>query len=487
MSVPEHSILSTTKSANESGYSDLRSVIERERNIDAARSLIENLKQKPGDKVIIGVYNNKGGVLKSTITGEVGHMCSDMGINTLLIDMDSQCSLTENLLRVEEPSDKIDINDRVRDRNNQPLQPGLNYSIYDSLTWQSRPRDGIHPREVTPIELRAAGDHTTVDCTTPPNNSAATLMQKHLNQGRSNHVGSLHIIIGHHNTSAISSKLAVARLTLQESMIGFHGDILWVIKKAMENVDARVAFVDLNPDSSEANRTIMMQSTYILIPTWADKDGAKCMVDLKCRIMAGLNNEVEANHSMTDYRLKNQESWAQIHADLINHTSSVSDQDGIPRRVLDTWPKLIGLVINSKETRRDLQGEETLRCFQAVMNRYESMVNIFSDPSDRGMHVARHEGGNLRRRGIGYYHALRMSDVNFQRCHGGIWNTESLKIIAGKVRKPMSQLDINDLEGDARLLSTTAEVRHRVHMITRSILHNIALDRHIDTTGILHN
>lgn len=43
---------------------------------------------------IISVFNNKGGVGKTTLTFHVAHALSEMGYKILLIDADPQCNLT---------------------------------------------------------------------------------------------------------------------------------------------------------------------------------------------------------------------------------------------------------------------------------------------------------------------------------------------------------------------------------------------------------
>ena len=42
----------------------------------------------------ISVFNNKGGVGKTTLTYHVGHALSEMGYRVLMIDADPQCNLT---------------------------------------------------------------------------------------------------------------------------------------------------------------------------------------------------------------------------------------------------------------------------------------------------------------------------------------------------------------------------------------------------------
>ena len=48
--------------------------------------------------IIIAEANNKGGVGKTTTVANLGHILASKGYRTLMIDMDGQCSLTENFI-----------------------------------------------------------------------------------------------------------------------------------------------------------------------------------------------------------------------------------------------------------------------------------------------------------------------------------------------------------------------------------------------------
>ena len=43
---------------------------------------------------IISIFNNKGGVGKTTLTYHLAHALAEMGHKTLIIDLDPQCNLT---------------------------------------------------------------------------------------------------------------------------------------------------------------------------------------------------------------------------------------------------------------------------------------------------------------------------------------------------------------------------------------------------------
>jgi len=61
----------------------------------------------------ISVFNNKGGVGKSTLTYHLGNAMAELGHKVLLIDLDPQCNLTlfamkdEELHRIWEDEDKF--------------------------------------------------------------------------------------------------------------------------------------------------------------------------------------------------------------------------------------------------------------------------------------------------------------------------------------------------------------------------------------------
>ena len=178
--------------------------------------------------------------------------------------------------------------------------------------------------------------------------SVAERMQLLINRSRSDMIRSVHLVIGYHNTGNISSKIAEARLSRDPAKLSFHAGPMWIIHRAMQRAGSQIALIDLNPDTSEVNRTVIMQSTDVFIPTWPDKDGTKCMVDLKCRIMGGLDQPPRPGQSMLQYRAR----WAQIHRDLIEATAGqvsypLDDADGLPLSVADRYPRLLGLIVNS--------------------------------------------------------------------------------------------------------------------------------------------
>ncbi|MBA2650361.1 MAG: ParA family protein [Legionella sp.] len=63
----------------------------------------------PEDTKVISVYTPKGGVLKSTVALNLARMLALNGINTLVIGLDVQCTVTHNLSKDEEITNVDDI------------------------------------------------------------------------------------------------------------------------------------------------------------------------------------------------------------------------------------------------------------------------------------------------------------------------------------------------------------------------------------------
>ena len=194
--------------------------VKEETNADAAQCILNyfDTEKQKGNNVqwITSMYNNKGGVLKSTCTAEIGYMMADLGINVLLVDMDSQCSLTENLLEIEEPVDKINFNERVI-YNGKHLDCEKNvYSVFDGLTWMREDDTGsnlytVRPIPITPLKLRSrsTGVGTAEPLVKRQKCSPEMETLKTLLKGsKTTNTGSIHLVIGHHNTSSISEKLS---------------------------------------------------------------------------------------------------------------------------------------------------------------------------------------------------------------------------------------------------------------------------------------
>ena len=43
---------------------------------------------------VLSIFNNKGGVGKTTLTYHLGHILAEMGKKVLMIDLDPQCNLS---------------------------------------------------------------------------------------------------------------------------------------------------------------------------------------------------------------------------------------------------------------------------------------------------------------------------------------------------------------------------------------------------------
>lgn len=86
----------------------------------------------------ISVFNNKGGVGKTTLTYHVGYALSEMGYKVLMIDADPQCNLTIYSLDQDAIHDIWEKEDRFIDEGFESSKSSLNQVDFKSLIGQPR-------------------------------------------------------------------------------------------------------------------------------------------------------------------------------------------------------------------------------------------------------------------------------------------------------------------------------------------------------------
>ena len=81
----------------------------------------------------ISVFNNKGGVGKTTLTYHLGHALSEMGYKVLLIDADPQCNLTIYSLAQEEIHKIWSVEDKFIDEGFESSKNSMSKNAFTEM------------------------------------------------------------------------------------------------------------------------------------------------------------------------------------------------------------------------------------------------------------------------------------------------------------------------------------------------------------------
>jgi cellulose biosynthesis protein BcsQ len=485
MSAPPQSNHKKKPSKNEetgkSKWEVLTEMVGEEYDPAIGKNLLLHLREN-NLRPIIASYNTKGGVLKSTTTCEMAHAMAELGFNVLMVDLDSQCSLTKACFRFELPQNDISVNSRLiyegshlpsLAENGEPIY----YSIHDGLTMVSRPNDeDASNKQVRPLVVKPGGAPALVE-------AGFSEQQAFINSTRPSHIGSVHLIAGHHQSTDISSVIARGFETRGNTGVHrIHASVMFIINRALQDVEGDICFVDLNPDASELNRTVLMQSDYIVLPTWPDMDGVESVVDIQCRLMERLSGlkadfPVERDGGVSRASLRqNSKGWIQTQLEL-HYLTSHSCQDHL--KLKKKFPKFIGMIMNSKEQYRDISNDQI--CLRdTIIKRYQDLTSRLNctHPEQRAMVIDERGLLHFLNDLPGGNHIMALNHPHAVHNHGGIFNLQHLKTLSKQRYKPVSLLDCNDFapQDRGRYLLNVVEIRHRIFGIVRSILHNISLD-----------
>ncbi|MGG0644640.1 AAA family ATPase [Sporosarcina gallistercoris] len=177
---------------------------------------------------IISLFNNKGGVSKTTTTFHLGWMLAEKGQRVLMIDADSQCNLTGvclNLAGIE------DIESFYEGSENNNIKSVLE-PVFEGL----------------PKELEAA------NCFEIPGRDNLFLLPGH-------------IAFSEYDVPIGISQELTGSLKLTQNIPGaLHGMILLTAEKY--NID--IVLIDMSPSVTATNANILMQSDYFMVPCSPD-------------------------------------------------------------------------------------------------------------------------------------------------------------------------------------------------------------------------
>lgn len=181
---------------------------------------------------IISLFNHKGGVSKTTTTFHLAHMLTMLGKKVLMVDADPQCNLTGLTLGVFEHGMLFDFYS----------QRG-NHDIYNSLASAFGFSSDLSDASVNGIQ-----------------NPTLTTNNK------------LFMIAGHVDFAQFDLQIATA-LTSSASIPTLKpllGAINNLIRKTAERSNFDIVLVDMSPNISATNMSILMSSDYFIVPTSPD-------------------------------------------------------------------------------------------------------------------------------------------------------------------------------------------------------------------------
>nr|WP_084350843.1 ParA family protein [Millisia brevis] len=176
----------------------------------------------------ITLFNNKGGVSKTTTCFNLGWMLASRGLRVIMVDADPQCNLTGMVL-------ELSAEDALEEFYN--VNPGVNLKEALEPAFKSRP---------VPLQ--------PVDCIPVP--------------GRDG----LYLIPGHIALSEDETSLGIAQ-QLSESLQGLRnlpGSFSHLFKITADKYDADYVIVDLSPGLGAINQNLVATSDYCLVPCSPD-------------------------------------------------------------------------------------------------------------------------------------------------------------------------------------------------------------------------
>mgnify|MGYP005814646101 CR=1 FL=1 len=177
---------------------------------------------------VIAMFNNKGGVSKTTTSFNLGWMLAERGHPVVLVDADPQCNLTGMVLDLAGESALEDF---------YVNNPGQNLKAALEPAFQSRPK---------PIEA--------VECVPV--------------QG----VDGLYLLPGHIGLAEDETSLGIAQQLSEtiSALKNLPGSFRYLFDRTAEKYDAQYVLVDLSPGLGAVNQNLVSTADYVIIPASPD-------------------------------------------------------------------------------------------------------------------------------------------------------------------------------------------------------------------------
>jgi cellulose biosynthesis protein BcsQ len=187
---------------------------------------------------IIAMFNNKGGVSKTTTTFNLGWMLAERGHKVVLVDADPQCNLTGMTMDLAGESALEEFYEN---------HPGRNIKAALEPAFKSRPR---------PVEA--------VDCVEVAG------------------IEGLYLIPGHIGLAEDETSLGIAQQLSEtiQALKNLPGSFRYLFDKTAEQYDAEYVIVDLSPGLGAVNQNLVSTADYVIIPASPDVFSVMAMESL---------------------------------------------------------------------------------------------------------------------------------------------------------------------------------------------------------------
>ena len=175
----------------------------------------------------IAIFNNRGGVGKTTITFNLGWMLASKGKRVILVDADPQCNLTGMILGFSTQ----DVMEENIYKKNQNIKAGL------------APAFEAQPRLIKAVE-----------CTLIKGQEGLFLLPGHIG------------LAEYEITLGIAQELGSSIQSLKD----IPGSISYLLEKTAERFSADYILIDMSPNLSSINQNLLMISDSFIVPTVPD-------------------------------------------------------------------------------------------------------------------------------------------------------------------------------------------------------------------------
>lgn len=286
----------------------------------------------------IALFNNKGGVGKTTLTYHLAHMFRRMGLTVLAVDLDPQANLTSMCL------DETEI-EELWDNQSELIAQGAAWS---ALPGTGRVRSGQTIADAVRPILEGTGD-------------IAPIEPAELQPGLWLLAGSLDLSRFEDKLSNEWFKTFAGDIAAIRTTTAFHR----VVERAAAGVEADIVLIDVGPNLGAINRSALIAADTVLMPLAAD------LFSLK-----GLSN---LGPTLRDWR----RNWQQLVLPQVPAGFSAPRADMRP----------LGYVIMQPEMRLDRPVKAYVRWLQRIPWVYAAAV---LDEEDPGRGDDRHRIATLR-------------------------------------------------------------------------------------------